>query len=113
MNRIRTLRTAGSSDFPQWRLTMNAKQAWAVLTAVVLSYEIACREGQLLSEGVDEWLISRPILTRAAIAAMALHLGNATEAVRHRVARIPGAAAELTVSTSGVSQVGELRCSLL
>ncbi|RUP31506.1 MAG: hypothetical protein EKK51_14120 [Mycolicibacterium sp.] len=77
MNRIRTLRTAGSSDFPQWRLTMNAKQAWAVLTAVVLSYEIACREGQLLSEGVDEWLISRPILTRAAIAAMALHLGNA------------------------------------
>jgi len=56
---------------------MNAKQAWAILTAGVLSYEIACREGQLLSEGVDEWLISRPILTRAAIAAMALHLGNA------------------------------------
>ncbi|MFL0295153.1 hypothetical protein ACJH6J_29615 [Mycobacterium sp. SMC-18] len=56
---------------------MSAKQAWAILTAGVLSYEIACRDGQLLSEGVDDWLISRPILTRAAIAAMALHLGNA------------------------------------
>jgi hypothetical protein len=26
---------------------------------------------------VDEWLVSKPILTRAAIAAVALHLGNA------------------------------------
>lgn len=61
----------------EWRLKMNAKQAWAVLAAGVLGYEIACRDGQLLSEGVDDWLISRPVLTRAAIAAMALHLGNA------------------------------------
>ncbi|MUL65807.1 hypothetical protein BOO86_15130 [Mycobacterium sp. CBMA 234] len=56
---------------------MSAKHAWVILTAGVLSYEISCKDGQLLSEGVDEWLISRPILTRAAIAAMALHLGNA------------------------------------
>jgi hypothetical protein len=56
---------------------MNAKQAWAFLAAGVLGYEVACRDGQLLSEGVDEWLASRPILTRAAIAALALHLGNA------------------------------------
>ncbi len=60
-----------------WRLRMSAKQAWAVLATGVLGYEIACHEGQLLSEGVDDWLVSRPILTRAAIAAMALHLGNA------------------------------------
>jgi hypothetical protein len=64
-------------DVPPWRLKMTAKQAWAILTAGVLSYEIACRDGQLLSEGVDEWLVSRPVLTRAAIAAMALHLSNA------------------------------------
>jgi len=25
---------------------------------------------------VDEWLVSRPVLTRAIIAALALHLGN-------------------------------------
>jgi hypothetical protein len=58
-------------------MIMNAKHAWALLVAGVLGYEIACKDGQLLSECVDEWLVSRPILTRAAIAAMALHLGNA------------------------------------
>jgi hypothetical protein len=56
---------------------MNAKQAWALMAAGVLSYEVLCKDGQLLSEGVDEWLVSRPILTRATIAALALHLGNA------------------------------------
>jgi hypothetical protein len=56
---------------------MNARQAWAVMAAVVLGYEVVCKDGQLLSECVDEWLVSKPILTRAAIAALALHLGNA------------------------------------
>jgi hypothetical protein len=56
---------------------MSAKQAWALLAAGVLGYEVVCKDGQLLSECVDEWLACRPILTRAAIAAMALHLGNA------------------------------------
>jgi hypothetical protein len=56
---------------------MNARQAWALLAAGVIGYEVACKEGQLLSQCVDEWLSSRPILTRAAIAALALHLGNA------------------------------------
>ena len=56
---------------------MNARQAWAFMAAGVLGYEVVCKDGQLLSEGVDEWLICRPVLTRAAIAALALHLGNA------------------------------------
>lgn len=56
---------------------MNARQAWVLLAAGVLGYEVVCDDGQLLSECVDEWLVSRPILTRAAIAALALHLGNA------------------------------------
>ena len=56
---------------------MNARHAWTLLAAGVLGYEIACKDGQLLSECVDEWLVSNPILTRAAIAAVALHLGNA------------------------------------
>lgn len=60
----------------RWR-EMNAKHAWALLAAGVLGYEIACKDGQLLSECVDQWLAARPILTRAAIAALALHLGNA------------------------------------
>jgi hypothetical protein len=56
---------------------LNAKKAWALMAAGVLSYEILCKDGQLLSEGVDEWLVTKPILTRAAITALALHLGNA------------------------------------
>ena len=56
---------------------MNARQAWALIAAGVLGYELVCKDGQLLSQCVDEWLVSKPILTRAAIAALALHLGNA------------------------------------
>ena len=56
---------------------MNAKQAWALLATGVLSYEFYCKDGELLSECVDRWLLSRPILTRAVIAALALHLANA------------------------------------
>jgi hypothetical protein len=35
---------------------MNAKQAWALLAAGVLGYEVVCKDGQLLSECVDEWV---------------------------------------------------------
>ena len=57
--------------------TMNARPAWGLLAAGMLGYEVVCKDGKLLSECVDELLVSRPILTRAAIAALALHLGNA------------------------------------
>jgi hypothetical protein len=66
-----------SSAFFSWAQPMNARQAWALIAAGVLGYEVVCKDGQLLSQCVDEWLISKPILTRAAIAALALHLGNA------------------------------------
>jgi hypothetical protein len=66
-----------SSAFFSWAQAMNARQAWALIAAGVLGYEFVCKDGQLLSECVDEWLVSKPILTRAAIAALALHLGNA------------------------------------
>jgi hypothetical protein len=56
---------------------VNAKQAWLLLAAGVFSYEIYCKDGELLSDGVDEWLVSKPVLTRAIIAALALHLANA------------------------------------
>jgi|SRR5271168_114644 len=69
--------TTTSSAFFSRAHTMNARHAWALMAAGVLGYEVVCKDGQLLSECVDEWLSSRPILTRAAIAALALHLGNA------------------------------------
>jgi hypothetical protein len=41
-------------------LNMNAKRAWGVIAAGVLAYELACNEGELLSEGVDVgWRPSR------------------------------------------------------
>jgi hypothetical protein len=58
-------------------LNISAKQAWGVIAAGVLAYELACNEGELLSEGVDDWMATKPILTRTVIAALALHLGNA------------------------------------
>jgi hypothetical protein len=66
-----------SSAFFSWAQAINARQAWALIAAGVLGYEVVCKDGQLLSQCVDEWLVSKPILTRAAIAALALHLGNA------------------------------------
>ena len=56
-------------------LNINAKQAWGVIAAGVLAYELACNEGELLSEGVDDWMATKPILTRTLIAALALHQG--------------------------------------
>jgi hypothetical protein len=48
----------------------------ALLGTGVLSYELYCKDGELLSECVDGWLVSRPILTRAIIVALARHLGK-------------------------------------
>jgi hypothetical protein len=70
------MNTTSSASF-SWAQTMNARQAWALIAAGVLGYEVVCKDGQLLSQCVDEWLASSPILTRAAIAALALHLANA------------------------------------
>lgn len=68
---------AGVTETPSLpEVDMNAKQAWVLLATGVLSYELYCKDGELLSECVDEWLDCRPLLTRAVIAALALHLGN-------------------------------------
>ena len=40
---------------------MNARQACALLATGVLSYELYCKDGELLNECVDEWLASRVI----------------------------------------------------
>ncbi|MFE5290350.1 hypothetical protein ACFRAQ_35825 [Nocardia sp. NPDC056611] len=53
-----------------------AENAWAVLLASVIAWEVLAPPGQLLSEGVDRALQRRPALTRAAITVTALHLAN-------------------------------------
>lgn len=51
--------------------------AWAALGGAVVIYEMLCVEGELLSEVVDRAMVRKPILTRMAIAIVALHLVNA------------------------------------
>lgn len=57
-----------------------ADKAWLAMAAGVLAYELAAPDGELLSDGVDRYLDRHPWLTRAVIAATALHLINATPA---------------------------------
>lgn len=54
-----------------------ATKAWAVLGAGIMAYELACPDGQTLSEGVDRALERRKWPTIAAIGLTALHLVNA------------------------------------
>ena len=56
---------------------LTAKRGWAAIGLGVLAYELACAEGQLLSEGADRAIEKHPVLTRAAIGITALHLSNA------------------------------------
>lgn len=39
-------------------------RAWLVLAAGVIAYDLAAPKGHTLSEQVDRWLVSRPVLTR-------------------------------------------------
>lgn len=55
---------------------LSAKQAWLILFAAICLYEALCREGELLSEQCDRWLVSRPVSTRFVVAVVALHLVN-------------------------------------
>lgn len=57
-------------------VAITGKQAWAILFGGVLLYEVTCAEDQLMSVVVDGWLVTHPIATRAAIAAVSLHLLN-------------------------------------
>lgn len=60
-------------------MILTGKQAWAVMAAGIISYEVyAVRQDpeQLLSRICDEWLVTRPVITRAVIASVALHLLN-------------------------------------
>lgn len=54
-----------------------AKKLWAAGGAVALAHNLTAEDGDTLSEAVDDWLHTHPILTRAVIAMLALHLANA------------------------------------
>ena len=47
-----------------------------MLAGLIVAYEIACDDDELLSVVVDGWLVSHPVLTRVVIGSVAGHLGN-------------------------------------
>jgi hypothetical protein len=51
-------------------------RGWVIVAAVVMAVEVTAGEGELLSEAVDRYLVSRPWLTRAVVAMLALHVAN-------------------------------------
>jgi hypothetical protein len=55
---------------------LTAKRAWAVGAAAVIAYEIACPDGELMSEGVDRGIEKHPVLVPLAIGMIACHLAN-------------------------------------
>lgn len=52
-------------------------KAWLVLGTGIAAWEIGAADGELLSEAADRWMVSHPWITRAAVAAVGLHLCNA------------------------------------
>jgi hypothetical protein len=48
-----------------------------VIGGIVLGHNITAEDGDTLSEWVDGWLEKHPLLTRAVISVVALHLANA------------------------------------
>lgn len=58
------------------RPELTAKRAWTAMGIGILAYEIACPQGELLSEGADRALESHRALTLGGIGLVALHLAN-------------------------------------
>lgn len=55
----------------------SADRAWLALGAAVVAYEAGAPRGELLSEGVDRYLVRRPWVTRVVVVGLAAHLLNA------------------------------------
>ena len=55
---------------------ITGKQAWGILAAAVILYELTCKPGELLSEATDDWIRQRPILWRLPFVFTALHVSN-------------------------------------
>lgn len=51
-------------------------RAWLTVAGVVVVAEARAPHGELLSEGVDRYLMSRPWITRVVVAYLAAHLLN-------------------------------------
>jgi hypothetical protein len=55
---------------------LSGKRAWAAIAAFVLYHDLACSEGEMLSESVDRGLERHPSLVYGFIGVTAAHLLN-------------------------------------
>ena len=55
---------------------LTATNGWTILLAAVTVYELACKEEELLSRGLDRLMAKHPVWPRAAVLVVALHLIN-------------------------------------
>lgn len=51
-------------------------RAWVILTAGIIAWDVWCPPGEMLSEGVDRYMLRHPWITRGVVALVALHLCN-------------------------------------
>lgn len=56
-----------------------SERVWLAIGSTVLVHNATAVLGDTLSERMDEWIVSHPVLVRAAIGAVALHLANAVD----------------------------------
>lgn len=57
-----------------------SKKVWLTIGGIVLAHNLTADDGDTLSEAVDSWLTTHPVITRAAITVLALHLANGIQA---------------------------------
>ena len=55
---------------------LSASHGWWGLISAVAAWELACAEGELLSEGFDRLLERHPVWPRVAVVVVAMHLVN-------------------------------------
>lgn len=58
------------------RPELTARRAWAAVGLGVIAYDLACPQGEQLSEGVDRALDTHRLVTLGAIGVTAAHLAN-------------------------------------
>lgn len=54
-----------------------SERVWLAIGGAVLVHNATAALGDTLSERMDEWILAHPMLVRAGIGAVALHLANA------------------------------------
>jgi hypothetical protein len=55
---------------------VRSEHVWGGIAAVVVAHNLTARDEDTLSECVDRWLLRHPVLVRAGITLLAVHLAN-------------------------------------